>query len=75
MQRLEVSGALRHLYGSLGVKGLNTEGHKHTHTHTHTQASNAGVHLLPNRVGSRFTTGLHSRILGCKPNRRKGSTL
>jgi len=24
MQRLEVSGAVRPLYGSLGVKGLNT---------------------------------------------------
>ena len=25
MQRLEVSGAVRPIYGSLGVKGLNTE--------------------------------------------------
>ena len=26
-------------------------------------------------VGSRFTTGLRSRILGCKSNRRKTSTI
>jgi hypothetical protein len=26
-------------------------------------------------VGSRFTTGLRSRIFGCKSNRRKASTI
>jgi hypothetical protein len=36
--------------------------HTHTHTHTHT-------------VGSRFMTGLRSRIFGCKSNRRKTSTI
>jgi len=42
MQRLEVSGAVRLIYKSLGVKGLNIRTHihpwthKHTHTHTHT---------------------------------------
>jgi len=33
MKRLEVSGAVRPLYGSLGVKGLK----RHTHTHTVSQ--------------------------------------
>jgi len=28
-----------------------------------------------NRVGSRFTTGLRSRIVGCKSNRRKTSII
>ena len=28
-----------------------------------------------NTVGSRFTTGLRSRIFGCKSNRRKTSTI
>jgi len=36
----------------------------HTNTHTHTH-----------RVGSRFTTGLRSRIFGCKSNRLKMSTI
>ena len=48
MQRLEVSGAVRSIYGSLGVKRLNFHirklhilslslSHTHIHTHTHTQ--------------------------------------
>jgi len=28
-----------------------------------------------NTVGSRFTTGLRSRIFGCKSNRRETSTI
>jgi hypothetical protein len=32
-------------------------------------------HTKPNRVGSRFTTGLRSPIFGCKSNRRKTSTV
>jgi len=32
-------------------------------------------HDEANTVGSRFTTGLRSRIFGCKSNRRKTSTI
>ena len=42
----------------------HTHAHTHTHTHTHTYT-----------VRSRFMTGLHSRIFGCKANRRKMSTV
>jgi hypothetical protein len=31
--------------------------------------------MLRNTVGSRFTTGLRSRIFGCKLNRLKTSTI
>ena len=31
--------------------------------------------MLRNTVGSRFTTGLRSRIFGCKSNRLKRSTI
>jgi len=33
MQRLEVSGAVRPIYGSLGVKRLSMELHPHLSTH------------------------------------------
>jgi len=34
-----------------------------------------GGRLLPVRVGSRFTTGLRSRVFGCKSNRPKTSII
>ena len=36
MQRLEVSGVVRPIYGSLGVKRLTLPGNVHTHAHHQT---------------------------------------
>jgi len=35
----------------------------------------SGSHIKTNKLGSRFTKGLRSRIFGCKSNRRKTSAI
>jgi len=53
-----------------------TVGGIHTHTpHTHTHTTHTHTHTHTHTVVCRFTTGLRSRIFGCKSNRRKPSII
>ena len=60
--------------------GLFTYRISHTHTRTHARAHAyiyiyIYIYIYTYTVRFRFTTGLRSRVLGCKSERRKTSTI
>ena len=63
MQRLEVSGAVRPLYGSLGVKGLILRQRTIKHSHTHPIVLSLIIHFCMKEIPLFYRLDLEKVVL------------